>query len=128
MSHRALHQVRPLIGRLHRYITRAHDVGVVASPPAQHVRNTADVREDVIQAVPGPVDGQPREGEIFDIGAQGVVHTALHRIDAVVRLLRHDIPGIVHHIDIVARAAEHRIGPRGPAEHVRRTVAREDVI
>ena len=65
--HAALHQVRPLIGGLHRRVARAHHIGVVARAPGQHIRDTADVREDVIQAVPGPVDSRPREGQVLEL-------------------------------------------------------------
>ena len=137
-THGAPHRIDALVCLLrHDIPSLVHHIGIVARaaehricPRAagQHV-GRAVAREGVSQTVPRPIDrSDPSEGQVFNIRPQCEIHGAQHQIDALVCLLRHDIPGLVHHIGIVARAAEHRIGPHAPGQHVGCAVAREAVI
>ena len=53
-----------------------------------------------------------------EIGAQGVADRALHRVGALVGILRDGIVGIVDHIGVVAGCSDHRIGPQAAVQGI----------
>ena len=67
------------------------------------------------------------QDQVLDIGAERVVDRRLHRVVARVERLRDHVAGVVDHVDVVARAADHGVGAAGAVERVVAATAGEDV-
>lgn len=86
-------------------IAGADDIRIIAGPAGQHV-SAAVTGEDVIQRVTRAIDRRrAHQRQIFHVRAQDVGERALHRVNALIRILRHRIPGIIDDIGVVASSA-----------------------
>ena len=117
-GHIAEHRIGPGVGGFDDRVAGADDIGIITRAPRENICG-AVTGQNIIEAVAGPIDrGRARQGEGFEVGAQGPAHIALHRIDACIRRLDHRISG-THDIGVVA-------GPS--SQYVRGTVARQDIV
>ena len=131
------HQVCSLIGLFHHGVADAHFIDVVAyaadedicpGPTIEPIVPTV-ARECVIQAVAGPIDRpSPREGQVLHIRSEGISHGTLDGVRPVVHLLGYHIVHLVHEIGVVPGSPHQGVGPESTIEHVRRAVARENVV
>ena len=103
------------------------DVGVVAAAARHHVSTGATVEgvaaavagDEVVQFVAGPVDSAVAgESEVFQVLPERVGSVRAHRVDAFIGELHHAVPAIVHHIGIVADAADEGVGARAAIEPI----------
>src|SRR5687768_6864924 len=90
-------------------IARTAVENVVAAAAAEGVGSAiADNR--VVPAIAGAIDDSGAgEDQILDVSAEGAGDGALHRVDALVRLLCDEIAGVVHDVGVVAGAADHPV-------------------
>ena len=102
----------------HDLVARADRIGVIACATREQVRRTV-ADQCIVQLVAGPVDGcGPNEGQSLEIRPQRPGHVAVHEIGPLSGLFHHRIAR-AHKVGIVAGSAR---------QHIRCTVAREDVI
>ena len=86
--------------------------------------------DDVGKLVAGAVDvGAAGQRQVLDIGAERVADRRLHRVGAAAHGggFRHHVAGIVDHVDVVAVAAQERVGACAAIERVVAGVAGDDV-
>ncbi|MNF58618.1 hypothetical protein D3C84_401830 [compost metagenome] len=133
MADSGLHAVGAGGGRLDHDITGVvHHIGVVAEATGQSVGAAAAV-EQVVRGIAGDrvgqgiaraVDGgRAGQGQVLHVGRQHMADGGLHAVGAAGRSFHHDIAGVVHHIGIVAQAADQAVGAGGAVEDVVRRVA-----
>ena len=103
----------------------------MVSLPAAAVQNVVAgvAGECVVQRVAGGVDvAGAGQRQVLDIGAQRVADAGLHRVGALVAAFRHHVAGAVHHIDVVARAADQGVVASAAIEGVVAGIAGERVV
>ena len=91
---------------------------VIAAETGEHV-GTRIAGDDVIEVIAGPCDcGRAGERQVLDCakGSQREGQRCLDRVDAIATGFIDDVAGIVHHIDVVAKAAKHRVGAEAAIE------------
>ena len=132
------HRVGALGRRFHDHVEGAVDgVGVIAQAADQHVV-AAEPVERVIAGTAGDHVGQgvagtgevadPGEGQVLDVGAQGVdVGARQHRIGTRRGQFGGDVEEAVDGVDVVAQTADHRVVTGQPVEHVVAGTAGDDV-
>jgi hypothetical protein len=134
---RRLHRVDARVeGFRHHVAGIVNDISVVAET-ADHGVGTNTAVENIVAAVAGdrvvePVAGAvdiaaAGQGQILDIGADGVGDRRLHRVGARVERFRHHVAGVVDHIGVVAEAADHGVGAGAAIENVVAAVAGDRV-
>ncbi len=141
VGHARLHRVGPLASRLGDGVATVHHVGVVAQTADQGVVAGPAVQRVVAvqtsqgvgcriarQAVGQRIAGQTeryRVGQlaVLDVPRQGVEPprrggTHLHRVDARALSLHHRVIGVVHHVGVVARPADHAVAAQASHQAV----------
>ena len=112
-------------------------IAIVALRADQRIRSTAAVQhivagiagDHIRQRIAGArqIRGSG-QGKVLDVGRQHMADRCDHRVIALAGSLGHHVTGIVHQIDIVAGAADHRVRPGGAIQHIGRPVAGDNVI
>ena len=127
------HGVGTAVGVFSHHVAGVVDhVGVVAPAAGHRVGALAAVQhvpagvagQGVVQLVAGAVDaGGPGEQQVLQVVAQRVGDGRAHRVAALGGDFGHHVAHVVHHVGVVARAADQAVGTRAAVEAVAAAVA-----
>ncbi len=104
-------------------------VGLVITGTAAQRVVAAVADQRVVGRTTGAVDvGEPSENKIFDVAAEGKGDAALDGVGTLTGILTDNVPRLIHHVGIVASAADHRIAAQAAIEAIVADAARERII
>ena len=109
----AVNDIAAFVRQFNDAVAQANVVAVVADAARQHVGGAVAVTAQSIgEFVAGSVDGGTAvQSQAFEIGAQCPVDSAVDGIAAFTKKLDDAVAQVIDGIDVVAQAADQRVGP-----------------